>query len=145
MEKRAMEKLGIETSLLGFGCMRFPSTCPRTSWKRSTHIAFKGPIETAVAIYPTAAEAIGPKNGIIFPIATHKPRSSGNGEPKTAKNIELKTPISSASNISPRKYELKSFANSPQYIATVAECFPLRTSFPSVLKKFARDSFSSKI
>ena len=24
MEKRAMEKLGIETSLLGFGCMRFP-------------------------------------------------------------------------------------------------------------------------
>ena len=26
MEKRAMEKLGIETSLLGFGCMRFPTT-----------------------------------------------------------------------------------------------------------------------
>ncbi len=26
MEKRAMEKLGIETSLLGFGCMRFPMT-----------------------------------------------------------------------------------------------------------------------
>ena len=24
MEKRKMEKLGIETSLLGFGCMRFP-------------------------------------------------------------------------------------------------------------------------
>ncbi|MED9903027.1 MAG: aldo/keto reductase [Lachnospiraceae bacterium] len=26
MEKRKMEKLGIETSLLGFGCMRFPTT-----------------------------------------------------------------------------------------------------------------------
>ena len=26
MEKRAMERLGIETSLLGFGCMRFPVT-----------------------------------------------------------------------------------------------------------------------
>ncbi len=26
MEKRALEKLGIETSLLGFGCMRFPVT-----------------------------------------------------------------------------------------------------------------------
>mgnify|MGYP002529784377 FL=1 len=25
MEKRKMEKLGIETSLLGFGCMRFPT------------------------------------------------------------------------------------------------------------------------
>jgi predicted aldo/keto reductase-like oxidoreductase len=24
MEMRKMEKLGIETSLLGFGCMRFP-------------------------------------------------------------------------------------------------------------------------
>lgn len=26
MEKRSMEKLGVETSLLGFGCMRFPVT-----------------------------------------------------------------------------------------------------------------------
>ena len=26
MEKRKLEKLGIETSLLGFGCMRFPLT-----------------------------------------------------------------------------------------------------------------------
>jgi hypothetical protein len=26
MEKREMKKLGIETSLLGFGCMRFPTT-----------------------------------------------------------------------------------------------------------------------
>ena len=26
MKKRTMEKLGIETSLLGFGCMRFPVT-----------------------------------------------------------------------------------------------------------------------
>ncbi len=26
MEKRKMEKIGIETSLLGFGCMRFPTT-----------------------------------------------------------------------------------------------------------------------
>ena len=26
MEKRRLEKLGIETSLLGFGCMRFPVT-----------------------------------------------------------------------------------------------------------------------
>ena len=26
MEKRKLEKLGIETSLLGFGCMRFPTT-----------------------------------------------------------------------------------------------------------------------
>ena len=26
MEKRRLEKLGIETSLLGFGCMRFPTT-----------------------------------------------------------------------------------------------------------------------
>ena len=26
MEKRIMEKLGVETSLLGFGCMRFPVT-----------------------------------------------------------------------------------------------------------------------
>lgn len=26
MEKRKMEKLGVETSLLGFGCMRFPTT-----------------------------------------------------------------------------------------------------------------------
>ena len=26
MEKRKMEKLNIETSLLGFGCMRFPTT-----------------------------------------------------------------------------------------------------------------------
>ena len=26
MEKRAFEKLGIQTSLLGFGCMRFPLT-----------------------------------------------------------------------------------------------------------------------
>ena len=25
MEKRTLEKLGIETSLLGFGCMRFPT------------------------------------------------------------------------------------------------------------------------
>lgn len=25
MEKRKLEKLGIETSLLGFGCMRFPT------------------------------------------------------------------------------------------------------------------------
>ncbi|MDE5747325.1 MAG: aldo/keto reductase, partial [Acetatifactor sp.] len=25
MEKRKMENLGIETSLLGFGCMRFPT------------------------------------------------------------------------------------------------------------------------
>ena len=25
MEKRRMENLGIETSLLGFGCMRFPT------------------------------------------------------------------------------------------------------------------------
>ena len=26
MEKRKMERLGVETSLLGFGCMRFPTT-----------------------------------------------------------------------------------------------------------------------
>ena len=26
MEKREFEKLGVETSLLGFGCMRFPMT-----------------------------------------------------------------------------------------------------------------------
>ena len=26
MEKRKLEKLGVETSLLGFGCMRFPMT-----------------------------------------------------------------------------------------------------------------------
>ena len=26
MEKRKLNKLGIETSLLGFGCMRFPTT-----------------------------------------------------------------------------------------------------------------------
>ena len=26
MEKRRMDRLGIETSLLGFGCMRFPTT-----------------------------------------------------------------------------------------------------------------------
>ena len=26
MEMRTLEKLGIETSLLGFGCMRFPVT-----------------------------------------------------------------------------------------------------------------------
>ena len=26
MEMRKMEKLGVETSLLGFGCMRFPQT-----------------------------------------------------------------------------------------------------------------------
>ena len=25
MEKRKLEKLGIETSLLGYGCMRFPT------------------------------------------------------------------------------------------------------------------------
>ena len=25
MEKRKLEKLGIDTSLLGFGCMRFPT------------------------------------------------------------------------------------------------------------------------
>ena len=25
MEKRRLDKLGIETSLLGFGCMRFPT------------------------------------------------------------------------------------------------------------------------
>lgn len=26
MEKRTMDKLGIDVSLLGFGCMRFPTT-----------------------------------------------------------------------------------------------------------------------
>ena len=26
MKMRSMEKLGVETSLLGFGCMRFPQT-----------------------------------------------------------------------------------------------------------------------
>ena len=26
MEKRKLEKLGVETSLLGYGCMRFPVT-----------------------------------------------------------------------------------------------------------------------
>ena len=26
MEKRRLDKLGIETSLLGYGCMRFPTT-----------------------------------------------------------------------------------------------------------------------
>ena len=26
MEKRNIKKLGVETSLLGFGCMRFPTT-----------------------------------------------------------------------------------------------------------------------
>ena len=34
MEKRKLEKLGIETSLLGFGCMRFPTTLMENRMRR---------------------------------------------------------------------------------------------------------------
>jgi len=42
MEKRKLEKLGIETSLLGYGCMRFPTTPEGTiDWEESEKLLDK--------------------------------------------------------------------------------------------------------
>ncbi len=54
MEKRKLEKLGIETSLLGYGCMRFPTTAEgRIDWTESEKLLDKA-YELGVNYYDTA-------------------------------------------------------------------------------------------
>lgn len=54
MEKRKFDKLGIETSLLGFGCMRFPTTAEgKIDWEASEKMLDKA-YELGVNYYDTA-------------------------------------------------------------------------------------------
>ncbi len=54
MEKRKLDKLGIETSLLGFGCMRFPTTAEgKIDWEASEKMLDKA-YELGVNYYDTA-------------------------------------------------------------------------------------------
>ena len=54
MEKRKLEKLGIETSLLGFGCMRFPTTAEgKIDWEPAEKLLDKA-YEQGVNYFDTA-------------------------------------------------------------------------------------------
>lgn len=54
MELRKMEKLGIETSLLGFGCMRFPLTADGKIDRAESVKMLKKAMEAGVNYYDTA-------------------------------------------------------------------------------------------
>ena len=54
MEKRKMEKLGVETSLLGFGCMRFPVTAEGKIDEPLAERMIQKAIESGVNYFDTA-------------------------------------------------------------------------------------------
>lgn len=54
MERRKMEKLGIETSLLGFGCMRFPLTKEGKVWEEEAERMLDKAIAEGVNYIDTA-------------------------------------------------------------------------------------------
>ena len=54
MEKRKLEKLGIETSLLGFGCMRFPTLADGSIDEAATEKMLDEAFAKGVNYYDTA-------------------------------------------------------------------------------------------
>ena len=54
MEKREMKKLGIATSLLGFGCMRFPTTADGKIDEVAAEKMLDQAMEQGVTYYDTA-------------------------------------------------------------------------------------------
>lgn len=62
MEKRRMEKLGIETSLLGFGCMRFPTFKDGSIDEATTEKMLDAAYAAGVNYYDTAYGYLGGKS-----------------------------------------------------------------------------------
>lgn len=65
MEKRKMEKLGVETSLLGFGCMRFPMTADGSIDEDQAEKMLDAAYDAGVNYFDTAYNYHGGKSEVM--------------------------------------------------------------------------------